>query len=226
MYVGRIVIVGRAQGRSFAAYRVSSRSFPNRRAGVRNNSILVSPVDPADLSKNPYIAYNCIRVAGDVAVVANGTHSDMILDRIESGERPIDALAVSLVAFGHERDELDTPRIAGVVRGDRGWLGIAGKEEFRAREFRLEEGGALMVATYERTGFEAVEIGAMGSGAVKTGSVEIDAAGIGAVGAVDAEAIARQAFDLAFERPVCAASALYGSDEPGRGYDLAVYNPM
>jgi IMP cyclohydrolase len=56
MYVGRIVIVGRTNGKSWAGYRVSSRSFPNRRAEVRERSILVAPLDPKDLAKNPYIA--------------------------------------------------------------------------------------------------------------------------------------------------------------------------
>jgi IMP cyclohydrolase len=199
MYVGRIVAVGRSSGRSFVAYRVSSRSFPNRRAEVRGGSILVSPVDPSDLARNPYIAYNCIRSSDDLAVVANGTQSDMIFERIEDGAKPIDALAISLVAYGYERDELDTPRIAGAVRGDRAWLGIARKSEYRVSEFKLEEGQALMVATYEKTGFEATALGGI--------AIEI----------------ARQAFDLSFERPVCAAAALAVPD--GSGYDLAVYNP-
>jgi IMP cyclohydrolase len=200
MYVGRIVAVGRSSGRSFVAYRVSSRSFPNRRAEVRGGSILVSPVDPADLAKNPYIAYNCIRASGSIAVVANGTQSDMIFERIEDGAKPIDALAISLVAYGYERDELDTPRIAGVVRGDRAWLGIAKRTEYRVSEFNLKDGQAFMVATYEKTGFEPTAL----SG--------------------NASEIARGAFDLSFERPVCAAAALAASD--GSGYDLAVYNPQ
>jgi IMP cyclohydrolase len=203
MYVGRIVLVGRSQGRSFVAYRVSSRSFPNRRAEVRGKSILVSPLDPADLSRNPYIAYNCIRVAGDVAVVSNGTHTDMILERIQDGQRPIDALAISLVAYGYERDELDTPRIAGVVRGDHAWLGIAKRDEFRVRELHLEDGQAFLVATYEKTDFEATALGGAGAGE-----------------------IARQAFDLPLERPVCAAAAYSLPEEQSSGYDLAVYNPL
>jgi IMP cyclohydrolase len=203
MYVGRIVLVGRSQGRSFVAYRVSSRSFPNRRAEVRGKSILVSPLDPADLSRNPYIAYNCIRVAGDVAVVSNGTHTDMILERIQDGQRPIDALAISLVAYGYERDELDTPRIAGVVRGDHAWLGIAKRDEFRVRELHLEDGQAFLVATYEKTDFEATALGGAGAGE-----------------------IARQAFDLPLERPVCAAAAFALPEGQGSGYDLAVYNPL
>ena len=202
MYVGRIVAIGRSKGRSFAAYRVSSRSFPNRRAEVRGKSILVSPLDSADLARNPYIAYNCIRVGEAAAVVANGTQADMILERIEDGGKPLDALAVSLVAYGYERDELDTPRIAGVVRGGLGWLGIARKEEFRVRQFELKEGTAYMVATYEKTDFEAV-----------------------ALGAGSAEEIARQAYDLPLERPVCGAAALALPPEQGPGYDLAVYNP-
>jgi len=203
MYVGRIVIVGRSQGRSFVAYRVSSRSFPNRRAEVRGKSILVSPLDPADLSRNPYIAYNCIRVAGDVAVVSNGTHTDMILERIQDGQRPIDAQAISLVAYGYERDELDTPRIAGVVRGDHAWLGIAKRDEFRVRELHLEDGQAFLVATYEKTEFEATALGGAGAGDT-----------------------ARQAFDLPLERPVCAAAAYSLPEEQSSGYDLAVYNPL
>jgi IMP cyclohydrolase len=202
MYVGRIVVVGRSVGRSFVAYRVSSRSFPNRRAEVRGKSILVSPLDPADLAKNPYIAYNCIRVQGDIAVVTNGTHTDMILERIEDGQKPLDAMATSLVAYGYERDELDTPRIAGVVRGDRGWLGIAKRDEFRVREFKLEDRQSFLIATYEKTDFEAT---ALGDG--------------------NADEIARQAYDLSLEKPVCAAAAYSLPEGQGSGYDLAVYNP-
>ena len=202
MYVGRIVAIGRSNGRSFAAYRVSSRSFPNRRAEVRGRSILVSPLDPADLARNPYIAYNCIRVGAATAVVANGTQSDMIAERIADGAKPLDALAISLVAYGYERDELDTPRIAGVVQGKTGWLGIARKEEFRVRQFELRDGTAYMVATYEKTEFEAA-----------------------ALGGLSAEEIARQAYDLPLERPVCAAAALALPPEQGQGFDLAVYNP-
>ena len=205
MYVGRIVVVGRNRGRSFAAYRVSSRSFPNRRAEVRNKSILVSPVNPADLARNPYIAYNCIRVVDDVAVVANGTQTDMILEKIEDGLRPLDAIALSLVSYGYEKDELNTPRIAGAVRGDRAWLGIAKKDEYRVQEFELKEGQAFMVATYEKTEFESISLGGQNT-----------------------SDIAGAAYDLSFERPVCGAAALglsQGKGKKGIGFDLAVYNP-
>ncbi|MFZ2470855.1 MAG: IMP cyclohydrolase [Methanothrix sp.] len=200
MYVGRIVVVGRSNGRSFAAYRVSSRSFPNRRAEVRGPSIMVSPIDSADLAKNPYIAYNCIRVAGEVAVVTNGTHTDMIIERIQDGQRPMDAIALSLAAYGYERDDLDTPRIAGAVRGDRAWMGIARRDELRVKEFKLEGAQAFLVATYEKTDFGATVLAGSSAGE-----------------------IARMAFDLSFEKPVCAAAAFALPDKGG--FDLAVYNP-
>jgi IMP cyclohydrolase len=206
MYVGRIIIVGQNLERSYVAYRVSSRSFPNRRAEIRGRSILVSPLNPEDLAKNPYIAYNCIRVSDRTAVVANGSHCDMILERIEDGMRPLDAISLSLVAYGYERDELDTPRIAGVVQGNRAYLGIAKKDEIRVKEFDLQEGQSFMVATYEKNNFEIINI----------------------VGQNPKE-IARAAFELPFERPVCAAAALSFSKEAekeNKGFELAVFNPM
>jgi IMP cyclohydrolase len=198
MYVGRIVVIGKSDGRSYVGYRVSSRSFPNRRAEVRGKSVIVSPLDSSDLAKNPYIAYNCIRAGRDAAVVANGTQADMIMEKIEDGTKPLDAIALSLVAYGYERDELDTPRLAGAVRGDRAWLGIAKRDEIRCKEFLLREGNAFMVATYEMTEFEPTKIGGK-----------------------SAQEIAKAAYDLSFERPVCSAAAFALPE----GFDLAVYNP-
>jgi IMP cyclohydrolase len=201
MYVGRIVIVGRSGGRSFAGYRISSRSFPNRRAEVRGKSIMVSPLDARDLAKNPYITYNCIRVWQGVAVVANGTQADMIVEKIEDGTKPLDALSFSLTAYGYERDELDTPRLAGAVSGNRAWLGIAKKDEIRCKELSLHEGTAFMVATYEKTEFEPLKIEGM-----------------------TASDIAKAAYDLSFERPVCSAAAAALPD--GKDFEMAVYNPL
>lgn len=203
MYVGRIVLVGRRRGRPWAAYRVSSRSFPNRRAEVRGNGILVWPKDPRDLDRNPYIAYTCLRVLDEAAVVANGTQADMIAERIEDGMNPLEAIGLSLLAYGYERDDLATPRLAGVVRREEAWLGTAQRGELRVKRFPLAESEALMVATYERTAFEAASIEPAGQ---------------------DATAIARAAYDLPFERPVCSAAA--AALPEGRCFELAVYNPV
>ena len=198
MYVGRIVVLGRAKGRSWAGYRVSSRSFPNRRTSVGDGCVLVAPLDLQDMMKNPYIAYNCLRLVDDAAVVTNGTQTEMIAEKIKDGMKPLDAIAISLVAYGYERDELETPRIAGVVRDDMGWLGIAREDEVRVKRFSLEEDCAFMVATYEMTDLRPADI--TGDGAVQ---------------------VAEAAFDLPLERPVCSAAAFRSGD----GYELAAYNP-
>lgn len=200
MYVGRIVIVGKAYGKLWAGYRVSSRSFPNRRAEIRGRGVIVEPISSADLAKNPYIAYNCIRTGDDFAVAANGTQADMIFEKIEDGTRPLDAIALSLIAYGYERDDLDTPRLAGAAKGDTAWLGIAKRDEFRIKEFRLDDGDAVMVATYEKADFEPVEV---------TGK--------------NAAEIAEYAFGLPFEKPVCSAAAFAKGQR--QGFELAVYNP-
>ena len=114
MYVGRIVAVGMTD-RSFVAYRVSSRSFPNRVARITDLGAAIQPIDPEDMKKNPYIAYNCLRVSKNGAVVSNGSHTDPIFERLESGTPPDVALQEVLTEMGYERDDFNTPRIAGIA---------------------------------------------------------------------------------------------------------------
>lgn len=154
MYVGRIVAIGTTPaGRAAAMYRVSSRSFPNReaRAGKAAVSVMPLPGYEDDLKKNPYIAYNCLRLTGFYAVVSNGSHTDAIAERLASGMAPRDALALVLQALDYEHDQLDTPRIAGVVDRTeaKGWLGIVRKDALLVREFALVPGQAFYLATYE-----------------------------------------------------------------------------
>ncbi len=198
--MGRIVVIGKINGCSYVAYRVSSRSFPNRRAEIRGQKVLVSPLNPVDLAKSPYIAYNCIRTLETAAVVANGIHADTIIEKIEDGQKPIDAISLCLVTLGYERDDLNTPRIAGVVTKDKGWLGVARRDEIRIKEFDLNDSRAFMMATYSIKDFEMANI--------SKGSVE---------------EIAKAAYDLPFERPVCAAAAMSLSN--GKGFDIGIYNP-
>jgi len=200
MYVGRIVSIGRTNEKCWVCYRVSSRSFPNRKTVENDGRIMVSSLDLQDMVKSPYIAYNCIRLVGDLAVVTNGTHTDMIAEKISDGMKPLDSIVLSLMAYGYERDELDTPRIAGVVNGDKGWLGIAKRDEIRVKQLNLNDDCAFMVATYEKTDFGPVD--------VSGGS---------------AAEMAREAFNLHFEKPVCSAAAF--QNDTDEGFRLAVYNP-
>ena len=155
MYVGRIVAVGRTpQGFGAALYRVSSRSFPNRMSVQLKDSIAIVPKPgfETDIQKNPYIAYNCLRIARGMAVVSNGSQTDPVAEKIESGMAPRDALAYVKLSMDYEHDSLDTPRITGVVTpdGKHGWLGIVRKDALLVREFALTPGVAFYVCTYER----------------------------------------------------------------------------
>jgi IMP cyclohydrolase len=155
MYIGRIVAVGMTPGNKAAAmYRVSSRSFPNREARINEKTVSIMPRKgfEDDLNKSPYIAYNCIKLAGDCAIATNGSHTDPITEKIASGMSVRDSLTLSLLAMDYEKDSYDTPRIAAVAdrKKSTGFLGIVRKDAIIVREFELKPGIAFYVATYEK----------------------------------------------------------------------------
>jgi IMP cyclohydrolase len=154
MYVGRIVAVGRTpEGKNAVMYRVSSRSFPNRRTVSTARGLAVVPIEghEKDIFKNPYIAYNAVGLAGDVAVATNGSQTDPIAEKIAAGTGLRDALAQALLTLDYEKDDFNTPRIAvAVARGaEEGWGAVARKDALIVRSFRLKAGEAFYFATYE-----------------------------------------------------------------------------
>jgi IMP cyclohydrolase len=156
MYIGRIVSVAQASdGRLCALYRVSSRSFPNRTAVIGGDkvSIVPKPGYELDVQKNPYIAYNCVRVVcgGTVAVVTNGSQTDSIAEKIDSGMAPRDAVALSSLILDYEKDSYNTPRVSAVVdkRDGSGWLGIVRHDGIQVERVALAPGRLFYVATYE-----------------------------------------------------------------------------
>jgi IMP cyclohydrolase len=162
MYIGRIVCVGRtADGRLCAAYRVSSRSFPNRTATISENKVSILPKAgfESDVFKNPYIAYNCARLVanGAVAVVTNGSHTDPVAEKIALGMPVRDALASVSLAMDFEKDQYDTPRISAVVdrRDDTAWLAIVRRDGIEVRAIQLAPGEYAHIATYEENTLSA-----------------------------------------------------------------------
>ena len=154
MYVGRIVAAGRTRnGYNAVAYRVSSRSFPNRMAVDREGTMVIVPRPgfESDLQRSPYISYNALRLAGEWAVATNGSHTDPIVEKMNVGVPVRDAMALTLLAMDYEHDDFDTPRIAAAVplRGDTGWMAIVRRDGLVVREVPLEDGVARYVATYE-----------------------------------------------------------------------------
>lgn len=198
MYLGRFICVGKTNGRLWAGYRVSSRSFPNRHAvRVNDDTVAVLPKDVADLEKSPFIAYNCIRITPDAAVVANGSHTDPIMEKLEMGYPARDALALSLLAMDYERDLLNTPRIAAALSNGRADLGIVTKEGINVTGFPLAEKECIMVATYEKTVFSRLTLEA-----------------------ASAQDVAKKLYGLAFENPVCSA----GVFQADGGFEADIYN--
>jgi len=173
MYVGRFVIIGPEVG----AYRVSSRSFPNRRIVDRDGVLTVGPTPDAPETDNPYIAYNCVRVVDDKAVLGNGSHVDPIAEKLALGYPARDALAHGLLTLDFEKDDYDTPRLAGVL-GEAPVIGIVRTDALVVRE--VDE--PTLVATYETDEPEPIDF-------------DVDGA----------RTAARDAYDHDFEHAVCAA---------------------
>ena len=186
MYIGRFVVLGITQrGQRFLGYRVSSRSFPDRRIVAREDRAAVLPTEDAAPSDNPYIAYNCLRTSGDTVVVANGSHVDPIIDKVRAGFPLRDAMALSLLALDYEHDDYSTPRIVAGWEREAGYLGIVTPEKLVVRAIPLEPGEARLIATYELT--EATELVFEG---------------------VTAEALAEAVYHAPYEHPVAALAAI------------------
>jgi IMP cyclohydrolase len=198
LYVGRIVAVGKTS-RPFVSYRVSSRSFPNRVARVTEVGAAIQPLDPEDMKRNPYIAYNCIRVCEQGVVVSNGSHTDPIFERLQAGTPPDVALHQVLTEMGYEKDELNTPRIAGVVTDTLGFIGIVRDDGVEVAQFGLEENTCHVICTYEMNRVDNKNYPFVASTADEAAKYVVD-------GGIFAD----------LEKPICAAAWMG---------ELAVYNP-
>jgi IMP cyclohydrolase len=153
MYVGRIVGVGRTrEGLLVAAYRVSSRSFPNRDAERSGNSVrIVARSGSADAkSDSPYIAYECLVCDDRFAVVSNGAHTRPIFERLKSGHSPRDAVLGVLSGLDREFDEYDTPRICGLFDSEEDslWLGSVTAKALSVAPIEVKAGQMAYVTTY------------------------------------------------------------------------------
>ena len=207
MYIGRIVAAGMTRdGKAAVGYRVSSRSFPNRTASLSGEKVSIIPRKghEGDLAKNPYIAYNCLRLSGKIALVTNGSQTDPIIEKVIAGMNLRDAFALPMLAMDYEKDSLDTPRIVAACHRTEaiGYLGIVRKDAVLVREVALEEGKIFHISTYEHN-----------CPCPKQADAAFDAA--------DAAAAAQYAVDggifADFTHPVTSAAALAAAD----GFEVA-----
>lgn len=157
LYVGRLLLVGVAKsGGLVAAYRLASRSFPNRKIqfNAETKTADVVPLSGYEVEprRNPLLAYTCLRVFNNAsALVANGSHLDVIYSKIRLGLSPTESMSRVLRALGPERDAYKTPRIAGFASQKKLVVGIVSEETPVIRVFPVKLGFACYVATYGRT---------------------------------------------------------------------------
>jgi len=192
MYVGRFVVVAPDR----AAYRVSSRSFPNRQIVARGDgtTLTVVPTEAAGETDNPYVSYNCVRETDGALVLGNGSHVDPITEKLGLGYPAQDALAAPLLALDYEKDDYDTPRIAGVLAADRAaYVGTVRRDALLVE--RVTE--PTLVATYEADDPEPFDL---------AGETATDIAG--------------ESYDHEFEHAVCAAGIVRTEE----GFETAIEN--
>ena len=193
MYVGRFVVVAPGIG----GYRVSSRSFPNRRISDRGETLTVGPTPDAPDTDNPYVSYNCARAVESptgepLAALGNGSHVDPIAEKLERGYPARDALASTLLALDFEKDDYDTPRVAGVVGADAAVIGTVRRDALLVEA--VDE--PTVVATYETDSPEPYDLTA-----------------------TDAESVATELLGADLEHPVCAAGATVDADGVSLAFD-------
>jgi len=193
MYIGRFLVVAPGIG----AYRVSSRSFPNRRVVDRGDTLTVGPTPDAPETDNPYVSYNCARevetpTGEPLAVVGNGSHVDPVAEKAELGYPARDALATALLALDFEKDDYDTPRIAGVVGAETATIATVRRDALIVETVE----SSTLVATYELDTPESHELAA-----------------------TDAESAATELLTAEFEHPVCAAAATVDDEGVSLAFD-------
>ena len=208
VYTGRILSTGmNTDGKPFVAYRVSSRSFPNRQCLKFENHAAVVPIEgfEKDIFKNAYIAYNSIHIVDGAAIVSNGSQTDVIADKIALGMNIKDALAYSLLTMDYEKDDYNTPRIAAAITSTAEkdeyecYIGIVNDKKILVEQ--VPYGKAAFISTYGSQVHDLVEFEAK-----------------------DAAASAKFIFDEGtfadYEKPVTSCAAVFDGE-----WTIDVYNP-
>jgi IMP cyclohydrolase len=125
-----------------------------------------------DVYKNPYIAYNCLRIVRNAVIAANGSQTDPISEKIALGVPVRDAFATSLLALDYEKDQYNTPRIAcAVTRGaEWGVLGVVRDDGLEVRRVALQPGECCFVSTYETNRISETQRGVFNAASAAEGA--------------------------------------------------------
>ena len=89
---------------------------------------------------------------GDFVVIGNGNHVDRIVEQLVLKVNPKDALTEALVVSRYEKDDHNTPRIAGIVGGE-SFIGIIRKDGIEVQEVKE----VMFVSTYDKNSPERLD---------------------------------------------------------------------
>jgi IMP cyclohydrolase len=172
------------------------------------NRVLIVPRSGhgIDAAENPYVTYVCARLAGNVAVLANGSHADPTAEKICMGMPVRDAITLSLLALDFEKDEYSTPRIIAVAKLESrsGWLGSIRRDGIDVRSFALEPGRIVHVSTYVHEVPDALRVSSFTAGCAAEACEFLFTGGV----------------FTSFSHPVTAVAAVAAED----GFEVAVRN--
>ena len=158
-----------------------------------------------DIFKNTYIAYNYIRIVGGVGIISNGSHTDVIADKVALGMNLKDAMAYSLLTMDYEKDDYNTPRIAACVTSSNDedeyscFIGIVNDKKLLVEE--VPYGEAAFISTYGSQVPDKVEF---------TAKTSLDAS----------KFIFDEGIFANYEKPVTSCAAVFDGE-----WTIDVYNP-
>ncbi len=151
-YPGRGIVLGKAGGKAVIAYFIMGRSgnsrnrvFVEEADGVRTKAF-----DESKMQDPSLIIYYPYRRVGDVHIITNGDQTDTVYAYLQEGKSMTEALRTRI----YEPDGPNfTPRISGLIEGERAVLSILKKDgEGTNRsffEYDLQEGQCRIIHTYQ-----------------------------------------------------------------------------
>lgn len=151
-YPGRGIVLGKADGKAVIAYFIMGRSensrnriFVEEADGVRTKAF-----DESKMQDPSLIIYYPYRRVGDTHIITNGDQTDTVYEHLLSGKTMTDALRTRT----YEPDGPNfTPRISGLIEGNRAILSILKKDGEGVNrnffEYDLMEGVCRVIHTYQ-----------------------------------------------------------------------------
>ena len=154
-YPGRGILLGKIEDYAVIAYFIMGRSVNSRNRIFEEcaDGIRTKAFDESKMTDPSLIIYYPYRVHADKHIITNGDQTDTIFEYIKKGKTFEEALETR--TFEPDAPNF-TPRISGMVQGDKAVLSILKKDsEDTARNFyrfTLQKGEGKLIHTYEGDG--------------------------------------------------------------------------